>query len=194
MISSADIPSLLTFEKNLATDNTYVGVVKKHKISDQGFDATKGLGQNTVNDSTLSAFPWQCSGDMRFTFRGQFGNFTTTANSDFGIFLKVDNIESLTHSGYYIRVDNGVAKISRNDSASFTTLSSSALACTADQVVEIIATVIGGFFSVTFENVTANPGVLVTLTATDTTYTTGWAGFRSFTSTVWCRYAKLEQL
>ena len=198
MISSADVPTKFTWEKNFATDMTYSGVLKKHQVSAQGFDATKGLGQNTANSTTASLVPCPPSAaNMRLTFRGQFGSFTTTANSNFGMFFRTTALEDITtpdNDGYYVRVVNGQARITRCTDATRTDLTTSAFPCVADEVVEIVVTLTGSAIHATFENQTSNPGVLVTLTATDSTYTYGFVGFRSLAATIWCRYFKVEEL
>lgn len=192
MISSQDHRSPITLEKDLVADQTLIGLQKKTNVTNLAFDATKGLGYNNASTSSfvpnLGGIP-----DVKITARVSFGSATLAAAADIGVMVRNSTMDTPIN-GYYARMVGGAIRISKATSGSFTTLTSGTMACAQDDVMEITLSASGDLLTATFENQTANPGVVTTLTATDSTYTTGSCVVRSLTSSFWCRYFKVEQL
>lgn len=194
MISSEDIRSLPSLTKDLVSDQTEAGIFKKTNVSAIGFDATKGFGQNTSNSSTHVLVAMGGFNDQKMTAKLRWGNFTTQANSDIQVYCRIQGLDA-TKTAYVARMDNDVARISKMVAGSYTNITSTAMACAVDQDIIISLQVIGNSLTATFENVTANPGVVVTLTGTDSTITSGGLmGYGSLTSTVWCKSFTAEEV
>ncbi|MBK9073278.1 MAG: hypothetical protein IPL79_20095 [Myxococcales bacterium] len=194
MISSEDIRSLPSLTKDLVSDQTETNIFKKTNVSAQGFDATKGFGQNTNNTSTHVLVGMGGFNNQKMTATLRFGNFTTQANSDIEVYCRIQGLDA-TDTCYVARMDNDVARISKMIAGSYTNITSTAMACAVDQDIIISLQVIGSALTATFENITANPGVVITLTGTDTTITSGGLmGFGSLSSSVWCKNFTAEEV
>lgn len=199
MISSGDIRPLVFITKDLIADQTYSNISRVvNVVAAHGFDASKGLGTAEASVTTMMFVHAGGFDDQRLTARMTFGSATSTANSDIMVCVRVKSKETSPSGSnvfYSARQDGDVARISYFNGTSYTTLTSVAHPCSADQVVEISLQVIGNALTATFENVTANPGVVTTLTATDSTITGGGLmGFRSLSSSIWVRSFTAEQL
>jgi hypothetical protein len=199
MISSGDIRPLFSLTRDLIAVQTYAGLSRVvNVVAAHGFDATKGLGTAEAGVTTMSIVHAGGFDDQKLTARMTFESTTSTANSDIMVCVRVQSKETSPSGAnvfYSARQDGDVARISYFNGTTYSTLTSTAHACAADQIVEISLQVVGNALTATFENVTANPGVVTTLSATDSTITGGGLmGFRSLSSSIRIRSFTAEQL
>lgn len=199
MISSGDVRSLVSITKDLISDQTYTYVSRVvNVVAAHGFDATKGLGTAEASVTTMSIVHAGGFADQKLTARMTFGSATSTANSSIAVCCRVLSKETSPSGAnlfYAARVANGTARINYFNGTSYSSLTSSAFALLADEVAEISLSCVGTSLVATFENVTSNPGVVVTLSTTDSSITAGGLmGFRSLSSSIWVRSFTAVQL
>lgn len=195
MLSTASIRSKITFSKDLIVDQTWSGFVRALN-TDMAFDVTEGLGQASSTSSIIlinaGGFNNQkITGNLKWVLP------TLIAGYDIGVIARVQGI--LTTGGatanfYYARCDGDVAKLTKVVSNTYTNLSTNAFVLPINTAVEVILSCVGSTISATFTCVGV-PGSPLTLTATDTSITTGGLmGMRSLTSAVWFRSFTAEEL
>lgn len=121
---------------------------------------------------------------------------TATSASEIGVICRSNTMDNLgaSDSYYYARVDNDVAKLTKVVAGSFTNITTTAWPLAQNVLLTISLSCVGSTITATFESA-ANPGVVTTLTATDTSIPTGGLmGFRSLSSSIWVRSFTAEQL
>ena len=195
MISSGDIRPLFSLTKNLVTDQTWAGINKKINVTNCVFDATEGLGR-AASESTAVLVCGGGFNDQKITAAMKYVSPTATSASEIGVIARCNTLDNIgsSESYYYARVDNDVAKLTKVVAGAFTTIQSTAWPLAQNVVATISLSCVGSTITATFESA-ANPGVVTTLTATDTAITTGGLmGFRSLSSSIWVRSFTAEQL
>lgn len=195
MISTRDIPARYSHEKNLVTDQTYTYLQKKINTAAVGFNATEGLGV-ADNNSSVTLGTVGGPADQRVTADMKWVAPTVSPNEEIGVLARCRTMESTLPGAdyYYARVDGGIAKLTKVLAGAFTNLAQSAFAVPIDTLVTIELTCVGNQITAIFTcgGVAGSP---LTLQATDNDISTGGQmGFRSLTSSHWCRRFKQELL
>jgi hypothetical protein len=195
VISSQDIPSLVTISKNLITDQTYTYLQKKLNTAAVGFNVALGLG---VADNNSSAVLGSIGGfaNQRVTGDVQWVAPTVAGGEEIGVIARCLSLESTLPgpSYYYARVDAGIAKLTRVLAGVFTNLSQAAFALPIGTIGTISLEAVGSQLTAVF-TAAGVPGSPLTLSAVDANITTGGLmGVRSLTSSIWCSSLIMEQL
>jgi hypothetical protein len=195
MLSTASIRSKVTFSKNLITDQTWSGFVRALNTS-LAFDVTEGFGQ-AADASSIILINAGGFNDQKITGSLKWVLPTLITGYDVGVIARVQGI--LTTGGatanfYYARCDGDVAKLTKVVANTYTNLSTNAFVLPINTAVEVILSCVGSTISATY-TCAGVPGSPLTLTATDTSITTGGLmGMRSLTSSVWFRSFTAEEL
>ena len=194
MLSRADLGiGKIILSKDLTSDQTYNNLTFRLNSSGRAFSGANGLGTSTAT-STVAFIHIGGFDDQRITAVMKYITPTTSGEEDFGVLARVQSQEdAASQSYYYARVSNGIAKLTRVNGGSYTNLSTSAFALPQDTDVTITLQVIGSAISATF-NAGGDP-TTVNLSAIDTSITSGGLmGFRTLTSTGYCKSFTVEQL
>lgn len=195
MISSADIRPRVVLTKNLVTDQTWAGVNKKINVTNCVFDATEGLGR-AASESTAVLINAGGFNDQRVTAVMKYVSPTATSASEIGVIARCNTLDNIgtSESYYYARIDNDTAKLTKVINGAFTTITQTAFPLAQNVLATISLSCQGSSIIATFESAAA-PGVVTTLSVTDTAITTGGLmGFRSLSSSIWCRSFTAEEL
>lgn len=195
MISSADIRPRVVLTKNLVTDQTWAGVNRKINVTNCVFDATEGLGR-AASESTAVLMNAGGFNDQRVTAVMKYVSPTATSASEIGVIARCNTLDNIgtSESYYYARIDNDTAKLTKVVNGTFTTITQTAFPLAQNVLATISLSCQGSSIIATFESA-ANPGVVTTLSVTDTAITTGGLmGFRSLSSSIWCRSFTAEEL
>lgn len=192
LIRTNDITNKLTWSKNLLTDQTYTGIVLKLNTSGLGFDAVEGLGAaDNNNTAVLTTFGGT---DVRVIGIMKWVSPTTSPSDEIGVVARLTSLDSPNQTYYYARADGGFARITKVVNGSFTNLTSTAYALSANTLVTITFTIVGNQLSATFTTEAGSP-TNVSLSANDSSISGfGICGFRTQSSSIWCRYLSVEQL
>jgi hypothetical protein len=192
MLSSANVPAKVYLSKNLVTDQTFAGFNQKLNTSG-AFDATLGYGFGSASTSTSIIVAAAGFNDQRITSVIRWTSPTTAAGYEIGVQARLQTMDT-NPTYYYARVDGDVAKLTKVVSGSFTNLSTSAFVLPVDTDCTVVLSCVGSTITATF-TAAGVPGSPLTLTASDSTITTGGAmGVRSLTSTVWMKSFLAEQV
>lgn len=195
MISSGDVRPLFSLTKNLVTDQTWAGINKKINVTNCVFDATEGLGR-AASESTAVLVCGGGFNDQKITATMKYVSPTATSASEIGVIARCNTLDNIgtSESYYYARIDNDVAKLTKVVAGVFTTITSAAWPLAQNVLATVSLSCVGSTITATFES-SANPGVITTLTATDTSIPSGGLmGFRSLSSSIWVRSFTAEQL
>ena len=192
MLSSKDIVSKVSLTKDLIADQTYDYVIEKWNPSNTAFDIAEGLGTADTG-STIVLITSGGYDDQRIIADMKFVAPTTAGSEQIGVMLRTVAIdEDATY--YWARVHDGSAKITRYLDGTLSTLTQSAFPLAQDQVVTIDFSVVGNQLSATFTADGGTPSEVVLSTVDSTIPTGGIAGFRSSSSSVYCRNFTVEQV
>lgn len=195
MISSKDVPSSGSYTKDLVADQTYVGVTKKLNTG-ATWDATKGLGiEGTTTSVIIQAN------------QGGFANCRVTANMIRGTSEGATPSMQVcarattwdTPSGdqkwYMARIQAGQGRISKYDGSAYVNIASSAFSWSVGDELQISLMCVGTELTATFENLTAAPGTVITVTGSDSSITAGGLiGFRTLNASMWLKSFTVEHL
>lgn len=200
MISSKDVPSSGYYTKNLVTDQVYNGVTKKLNTT-ATWDATKGLGiEGTTSSVIIQANT------------GGFANCRVTANMIRGtsegstpsmqVCARVNSWDTNSSGSptsdqkwYMARIQAGQGRISKFISGTYTNIASSAFSWSVGDELQISLTCVGTELTATFENITAAPGTVITVTGSDSDITAGGLiGFRTLNASMWLKSFTVEHL
>jgi hypothetical protein len=199
MISSKDIPSSGYYTKNLVSDQTYRGVNKKLNTT-MAFDATKGLG---IEGSTSSTAILASAGgvkDCRVTANMIRGT-SESGTPSMQVCARVTTWDLSTagttadQDWYCARVQSGQGRLTKVVAGSYTNIASAAFSWSIGDELQISLTCVGTELVATFENVTAAPGTVITVTGSDSSITAAGAiGFRTLTASMWLKSFTVEHL
>lgn len=194
MISSRDIPAKVYLAKNLVTDQTYPGVNKKLSTT-AAFDAVKGLGLDGTTSSVAILVNAGGFDNQKLTATMIWGN-TQGSTPSMQVCIRVNTWDTPTtdHSWYCARVQTGNARLTRVNGGSYTNISSTAFSWSAGDVITMSCAYKDGELTATFENVTTAPGVITTLTGTDTSVPAGGSmGVRTLNASMWLQSFVAEE-
>lgn len=195
MLTRADVSQgKVVLSKNLVTDQTYNNMTFKLNAAGRAFSVTNGVGTSTAT-STIAVIHAGGFNDQKITAVMKYVSPTTAGSEDFGVLLRAQSFEDTASSTYYYaRCTAGNARITKVVGGTFTTLSSAAFALAADTDVTITFQVVGNSLSASFVATGGTP-TTVNLAAVDSSITMGGlVGFRSLTSTMYCKSFVVEQL
>lgn len=192
MIASGDIRALLTFTKDLVSDQTATGLIESPTTSG-AFDATEGFGRSATGSSVGFLVLGLGGADQRVTATMRHD----AATSDrCGVMARVNNETTGSQNMYYANIDTGTAKLQKNvNSGTLSTISSSAFAAPVGSDITIELTCIGGTITATF-TCAGVPGSPLTLSGAEDASIprSGSMGWKTLSKPGWCRSITAEQL
>lgn len=195
MISSGDIRPRFSLTKDLVSDQTFPGLNRKIDVTNITFDATEGLGRasSTTGGVLVNA---GCFEDQKITAVMKYVSPTAVAASSLGVIARCNTLDSYASQGtyYWAVVENDVAKLRKVNSGSFTTMTSTAWPLAQNVLFTVSLSCIGSAIVATFES-SANPGVVTTLSVTDSSISGGGLmGWRTNSSSHYVRSFTAEEL
>ena len=192
MHSRKDFPGIGFFSKNFITDPTTKGVVTRLNTTGIVLDSN-GYGANTA---TSTAFVAECAGfsDQRVTLVCKYVSPTTAGNESLGAMARMRSLDATADTDYYMaRCVSGQARITKFIAGVSSTLTFAAFALPQNTLVTITFTVIGSALTAVFD--AGGSPATVTISAVDTAIPAGgFMGFRTTSSTGYCRSIIAEQL
>jgi hypothetical protein len=197
MLAYVDIATVASVNKNFVTDQAFTHFASALTAT-SGFNATEGYGSAT-GDSKILASLFGGFNNQRITAIMKYVSPTAVNSENFGPIVRGKNLLTNTVRQYYqARVQAQTARITKviGNGASdvHTNLGSGvAFALPQDTLVTIMLEVIGSTLTATFTATGLGTVTVGPVTDTDIP-ANGVMGFRSLTSTMWCREALLEQL
>lgn len=196
MFNATDARSRVSLTKNLVSTQTYSHIHKILNSTNVTFDATEGLGRAAA-ESSIVLVDVGGFADQQMTAVMKYVSPTASGAEDFGVILRCQTTHTTAPNSvdyYWARITAGQARITKVLAGSFTTLSSSAWVLTQGTLVTITFSAVGSNLTATFAATGGSPGN-VTLSAVDSDVPDyGLMGFRSLTSSFYCRSFTAEQL
>lgn len=175
--------NLLSYSKNLITDQTFEKLFVQLNTAGCAFDVTNGLGQASATSTwVLANFAVKnCVGRVKL----QYPSPTTQGTEDLSAVARATNLKTGSENYYIFRLRNQLASIGKVVAgAAIVTIASGSFLVPQGVVFTVDFSIIGNILSATW---TAPAITTRQLTTTDNDIPgAGLFGFRSLAKAVWC--------